>query len=327
MAFNSASSGVRWERNTSVKTAGLTPSPRPTPKPTPAGFLRQRRWGRIPTGGKRDGRSNSLRGAVKRELIIQNPFAGLAANVRADRTRDHFVSRDEVAKMIEACPDVQWRLIVVLCRYAGLRCPSEVLALKWSDILWDKNRMTVPNEKTGTVTGEAFRVVPLFPEVRSQLEDAFGLAKEGDIHVITRYRDGNANLRTQLGRIARKAGVTLWEKPFVNMRASCATELAQTYPSYVVTKWLGHTEAVAEAHYWQVTEDHFQKAAQNPAQQTAARSGREQKSEGGGNVEGNTPQDVAASCDIVQSCSVHPTGVEPVTCGSEVRWEPDRANT
>ena len=93
----------------------------------------------------------------------------------------------------------------------------------------------------------------------TQLEAVFDQAPEGTVHVVTRYRDSNANLRTQLGRIARKAGVVMWEKPFVNMRASCATELAKSYPAYVVTAWLGHSQAVAEAHYWQVTEDHLRK--------------------------------------------------------------------
>src|SRR5262249_18781856 len=108
-------------------------------------------------------------------------------------------------------------------------------------------------------------------------------------------------------------------KPFVNMRASCATELAQTHPAYVVTAWLGHSQAVAEAHYWQVTEDHFKKAAQNPAQQTAANGRRERKLEGAEDEEEAEPQEVATACEIVQKCSVHPTGVEPVTCGSEDR--------
>jgi integrase len=217
--------------------------------------------------------------AVKHELLTRNPFVGLAANTRPDRTRDHFVTRDEAAKIMDACPDAEWRLIVALCRFAGLRCPTEVLALRWGDVLWDKERMNVPNVKTGKTTGETFRTLPLFPEVRVQLEAVFDQAPEGTEHVISRYRDANANLRTQLHRIARRAGVAMWDKPFVNMRASCATELAQKYPAYVVTAWLGHLQAVAEAHYWQVTEEHFKKAAQNPAQQTPAKSGREQKGE------------------------------------------------
>ena len=88
--------------------------------------------------------------------------------------------------------------------------------------------------------------------------------------------------------------MTLWDKPFVNMRASCATELAQTYPSYVVTKWLGHSEAVAEAHYWQVTEEHFKKAAQNPAKQAPAESRREQKQEPESEFKGQEMQALAA---------------------------------
>jgi hypothetical protein len=38
---------------------------------------------------------------------------------------------------------------VALCRFAGLRCPTEVLALRWGDVLWDQERMNVPNVKTG----------------------------------------------------------------------------------------------------------------------------------------------------------------------------------
>ena len=45
--------------------------------------------------------------AVKHELLTRNPFVGLAANTRPDRSRDHFVTRDETAKIIDACPDAQ----------------------------------------------------------------------------------------------------------------------------------------------------------------------------------------------------------------------------
>ena len=61
---------------------------------------------------------------------------------------------------------------------------------------------------------------------------------------------------------AARAGIILWEKPFQNMRASCATDLIEIYPSHVCEAWLGHTGAVADRHYRQVTEKHFQKAAQ-----------------------------------------------------------------
>ena len=42
--------------------------------------------------------------------------------------RARFVGRWKI-KVIEACPDGQWRLLFTLARYGGLRCPSEILAL------------------------------------------------------------------------------------------------------------------------------------------------------------------------------------------------------
>jgi integrase len=213
--------------------------------------------------------------AVKSEVISRNPFQGLAATVRPNRSRSHYVTPEEIQALIEAAPDVEWRLILALCRYAGLRFPSEVMALRWGDVLWDRNRMNVANIKTRRKTGEAFRVVPLFPELRPYLEDAFALATPGQEFVITRWRKRRCSMRKMLQQIAHRAGVKLWPKPFVNMRASAATDLVQRFQHYVVTAWLGHTREIAEAHYWQVTEEHYSQAAQKAAQQGAASDGKE----------------------------------------------------
>ncbi len=32
------------------------------------------------------------------------------------------------------CPNAYWRLLVVLCRYAGLRCPSEHFSLRLPNV-------------------------------------------------------------------------------------------------------------------------------------------------------------------------------------------------
>ncbi len=77
----------------------------------------------------------------------------------------------------------------------------------------------------------------------------------------------NANLRTQLHKIIQRAGLTPWPKAFQNLRFTRETELAETFPIHVVTKWLGNSPKIAIKHYLQVTEDHFAKAleaAQNP---------------------------------------------------------------
>ena len=97
--------------------------------------------------------------------------------------------------------------------------------------------------------------MPISPELRPHLERAWDEALEGSTYVITRYRDTNSNLRTQLLRIIGRAGVKAWPKLIQNLRASRATEWIAEFPAYVVADWLGHSTAIAEKHYWQVTEE------------------------------------------------------------------------
>src|SRR6185312_9280451 len=78
--------------------------------------------------------------ALDRELISKNPFPKLKGRVRSNRARDYFVSRDDAQKVLEACPDAQWRLLFALSRFGGLRCPSEHLGLRWGDIDWVRGK-------------------------------------------------------------------------------------------------------------------------------------------------------------------------------------------
>jgi len=140
------------------------------------------------------------------------------------------VTGETARTVLEACPNGDWRLIFALCRYGGLRCPSEVRALRWSDIDWGGSRFTVRSTKTEHHEGKGRRLVPIFPELRPYLEAAFDVASEGAIHVIDRTRDGGVNLRTQLRRIIERAGLTPWPKLFHNLRES--PDRASRTPSY-----------------------------------------------------------------------------------------------
>ena len=212
-----------------------------------------------------------FRAAVRKRLIAENPFGEMkGVSVRSNRSRDYFIPREDADKILEFCPDTQWKLLFALSRYGGLRCPSEHLALKWVDIDWDNGRMTVRSPKTEHHEGQEFRVVPIFPELRPYLEDAWELAKDAVLamepedrakaHLITRYRDANSNLRTQLERIIAKAGLKPWPKLFQNLRATRATELAAEFPAHVAADWLGHSTMVAQKHYWRTTDADFEKA-------------------------------------------------------------------
>ena len=236
---------------------------RPLEDVTPGDCDEYARWIRTKVGDntarRHLGRAKQFfRAALRKRLISENPFGemkGLA--VQANRSREFFVTREAAAKVLEACPDNEWRLLFVLARYAGLRTPSEPIALTWANVDWERRRLRVPAVKT------AERFVPIFPEVLPYLETAFNEASPGAEYVITRYRDSNANLRTQFERIVRRAGVACWKKPFQNLRSTRETELAEDYPLHVVCSWIGNSEAVAKKHYLQVTDAHFEQAATN----------------------------------------------------------------
>ncbi len=208
------------------------------------------------------GRASQYFGAAQdRRLIRENPFKHLPKHVPPNRERDHFVSHQDTQKVLDACPNALWRCLVALCRYGGLRCPSETIALRWTDVNWAQSRFTVRSSKTEHHAGGAERSVPLFPELLPHFRELFEQAEEGAVYVMSERRSASANFRTQLHRIIRRAGLQPWPKVFQNLRASRATELADEFPSQVAAAWLGHSEKIADANYRQVTEDHFARAA------------------------------------------------------------------
>jgi integrase len=64
-------------------------------------------------------------------------------------------------------------VILGLSRYGGLRTPSETLSLRWDDIDWEMNRMSIPEPKDEHHEGRGIRSCPIFPELRPILDEAF----------------------------------------------------------------------------------------------------------------------------------------------------------
>jgi hypothetical protein len=85
----------------------------------------------------------------------------------------------------------------------------------------------------------------ILPELRPCLEEEFERAEPGAVHVIIGTRSAQSNWQTTFGKIARRAGLLQWEKPFQNMRASRETELAALFPIHVVTACIGNSIPVA----------------------------------------------------------------------------------
>ncbi len=85
-----------------------------------------------------------------------------------------------------------WRKVVriaaLLHDIGHLRTPSEMVRLRWTDILWDTDRIVVHSPKTEGYEGKETRVVPFFPELQTLLNEAWETAEENSEFVITRYR-------------------------------------------------------------------------------------------------------------------------------------------
>ena len=202
----------------------------------------------------------------------------MPVTVSGSTDKERFVTEAESQKILKACPDLKWRLIFSLCRYGGMRCPSEVLALTWENVLWDSSRVIVTSPKTKRYKGHENRVVPMFPELASVLNEAYEAAfdrREDTLAVVsgpvvTRYSTADQNLRTTFEKIVKRAGLKPWPKPFQNLRSTRETELMDIHPSHVVVSWIGHSEKVAREHYLQTTDAHFKKAVQPPSADVVA---------------------------------------------------------
>ena len=254
--------------------------------------------------------------AIRKRLITENPFSNLVSVATANTSRMYFITEKESQRVLEACPDAEWRLLFALARYGGLRVPSEALALKWSDIDWANERFTVSSSKTEHHEGGHCRVVPMFPELKQLFMDAFVQASEGQIHCIARYRDKTCNLRTRLTKIIKQAGLSPWPKLWQNLRSTRETELANEFPIQVVTAWIGNSMAVAHKHYLQVTDEHHKKAVQNPVQRVHAGGCFERNGVQGKNSKStlitSIPKKTAQCINTGLSLMGH-TGLEPVT--------------
>jgi integrase len=224
------------------------------------------------TAGKTVKRARQFfRAAVRKKIIAENPFGDVKPPSEVNKAREHFISLDAAYRVFDACADAEWRLLFALSRFGGLRCPCEHLSLTWADVDWERERFRVDSPKTGV------RWVPIFPELRPYLAEAFELAPEGAVHVINRYRDRNQNLRTWLNRIIGPAGLEPWPRLFQNLRATRETELNEIFPTHVVCAWLGNTNASPPSTICKSRKSTSPAPPKRPARQTSHQTPKHRK--------------------------------------------------
>lgn len=214
--------------------------------------------------------------AVSAKRLTENPFASIKMS-KPKRMSNVEVPSESIDKLLPYL-DLKWQAIVILARYGALRCPSEILSLKWEHIDVRNRLMLVPEPKTERHAGRGLRKCPLFPEVHEALKKLKHTSEwvidSPDLRAAADRPTGwaSANLRTHLLKRMKAAGIKPWPRLFHSMRATRQTELEREFGRTAACAWVGNTESVAEAHYLMVTSSDWQKATQKatqPAQETA----------------------------------------------------------
>ena len=102
-------------------------------------------------------------------------------------------------------------------------------------------------DKASEIFGDKTEYVVAAPQYRAAANTAMGWK--------------NSNLRTEMTRLLRRAGVSGWPRLFHSMCASRQTDLQREFSLHVVCSWLGNSPRIAQQSYLLVAEDDFAKAA------------------------------------------------------------------
>ena len=204
-----------------------------------------------------------LQEAVDAGIVNVNPFGKVVIDRQRNRTRQRFIDSSVITQVISQADDPEFQAVVALSRWGGLRTPSEPFAMQWKHIDWDRKRIEVQSVKTRS-KGRPTREIPLFPELvpfLTRLRDSHREISPETFVIPNLRRFTGANLRKRMSRAVRNASFEVWPRIFHNLRASRQTELEERFPRKTVCEWMGNSEQVADQHYLQVRDEHFDRAA------------------------------------------------------------------
>lgn len=221
--------------------------------------------------------------AVELELIEKNPLRAVKGASVKNKSREFFVDRASVARVLAACPSPEWRALFALWRFGGVR-RGEAFLITWAGVDFERGRVVVPSPKTERHVGKGARVIPLFPELRYELValwSSLPASERKDKSARVVQTIGYENVQKKLAAIITAAGVQTWPRLIQNLRASRAIEVFREFGALCESEWIGHGVEVAKNHYLRVLSDEFARAAfppePEPTKRSAKRSGKRTK--------------------------------------------------
>lgn len=203
--------------------------------------------------------------AVKEEFVASNPFRNQVSNTQDNTNGKLRISAEIIDTVIAAAPDAEWRLLIALWRYAGLR-KMEPLHLEWNDVFWDEGMIRVKSPKTQHHRRKRTRNVPI-RDIERYLKDVFTQRNPADSRIFARYSPTMSNLHKPFEDIIEAAKIKPWPNLIKNLRLSCENDWLDNKeaPAHVIAAWIGHSVEVQNSDYAMVSEGHFEQFNARPA--------------------------------------------------------------
>ena len=199
-----------------------------------------------------------LRLAVDHGVLDESPFSKISIPSEKNPARKLYVDHDTIKNLLRVCsPD--WQAAICLCRFGGMRFPSEVFGLEWDRVNFDLNRIVVYRQKTKRDVA-----IPMLPEELHTMRNLWKATNKTHRFVFPHYATNQSDRSgyQQLKRLVIRAGLTPWERLTTNLRVSLAVDLKLAgLPAETIAEWLDHTEDVHADHYDLISDEEFRRAS------------------------------------------------------------------
>ena len=200
-----------------------------------------------------------LNWAVQYELIDKNPFNTIKIDNKKDKENKVYVSSDKINKLLLVC-DPYWQAAICLCRYAGMRFPSDVFGLEWDRVNFQNETIVIWRQKT-----QRDVLIPMTQPVKRTLGVLYDYADSGEFVFpdnMRAYLKYPARATSRLVAFIRKAGMEPWPVLTNSMRTSYGRDLADHgAPIQDIAKWMDHSVDVAIKNYQLPAEKQMKKVS------------------------------------------------------------------
>lgn len=182
---------------------------------------------------------------VEMKYISDNPFSKVKAGKSINKSRRNpakNATMKNVLQVLQFSPCQEFTMAILLARFEGLRTPSEIKNLKFSNFEGAYFRI-LDETKTGT------REVPIAGIVRKQLEILKKNAKPGQELIFTKKLGSENTIASRLRKLMKKAGID-WGRPLQNLRVAFLHDLScNGVSTQGIDNWGGNSGPVRVDHY------------------------------------------------------------------------------